>query len=272
MLQLLRESLKPWYLYFTSSDYREWLRIKRTCRRQAPKTVFSTRVAGFTIDVHDAASLLDQYEAIFRNRCYDFNVAHKDPTIICCGANIGLEILFFKKKYPDALIIAFEADAKIAELLHKNVSQNALSNVLVHHAAVWTSDGEITFTPDGQQGGRIGEGSTLVKTMRLADELKRERPIDLLIMDIEGAEYEVLSNCRHVLHRVERLFVEWHSPVTRMQQLDELLVLLQLSGFRYRLQNNLPEAPLANKLIENGFDAMVDIYAEKSGHIAGRPE
>lgn len=270
MLQVIRENLKNWYRFFTSPSWREWSRIKRVCRNTPPRTGFTTRVNGYVLHAHDAPSLLNQYEAIFVNRAYDFNFRHEAPVIFCCGANMGLEILYFKKKFPGARIQAFEADEKIAGLLHKNITENAFTDVVAHHAAVWTSDGDISFDPDGAQGGRTGTGKSYVKAVRLADLLHREMNIDLLIMDIEGAEYEVLQNCRHELHRIDRLFVEWHSRTDRMQNLDELLVLLQLAGFRYRLNNRLPEAPFINAPIEGGFDAMVEIYAERSGPVAGR--
>ncbi|TND08117.1 MAG: FkbM family methyltransferase [Bacteroidetes bacterium] len=270
MLQLIREQVKNWYRFFSSPAYREWLRIKRTCRLHPPQTTFTTRVNGYVLHVHDSASLLNQYESIFVNRAYDFHFKNDAPVIFCCGANMGLEILYFKRRFPAAKIQAFEADEKIVQLLHKNVEENAFTDVIVHHAAVWTSDGDISFEPDGAQGGRAGTGKDFVKAVRLADLLENELNIDLLVMDIEGAEYDVLRDCKHQLHRIDRLFVEWHSRTDRMQHLDELLVLLQMTAFRYRLGNKLPEAPFINAPVEGGFDAMVEIYAERSGPVAGR--
>jgi len=263
MLQLFRESLKPWFLYFRSPEYREWLRIKNRCKKQPPRTPFKISVAGFTLHAHDSASLLDQYEAVFRRRCYDFDTEQESPLIYCCGANMGLDILFLKKRFPRAKIRAFEADEKIAAVLRKNMDENAFSDVEVTQAAVWTHDTELFFEPDGQQGGKLAERGTAVKAVSLPDLLRKEKSIDLLIMDIEGAEYEVLSACKPQLQNVQRLFVEWHGRAEKMQHLDELLVLLQLAGFRYRLQNHLPDAPFRNAIVENGFDAMVDVYAEK---------
>jgi FkbM family methyltransferase len=41
------------------------------------------------------------------------------PYIIDAGANIGLSIIYFKKKYPNSKIVAFEPDKLIFNILKK---------------------------------------------------------------------------------------------------------------------------------------------------------
>lgn len=263
-MQLIRQSFKPLFRYLSSAAYREWLRVRRVCLRQKPGTVFTVRIDGHDIESADAPGFLHQYEAIFVHRAFDFKTERtKQPVIYCCGANVGLEIVYLKKRFPKSHIRAYEADKFIAELLRRNVERNFPENTEVIHAAVWTSEGTISFKPDGALGGKAGSGNDKVPALRLAYELLREPKIDLLLIDIEGAELEVLHDCREQLARVERIVVEWHSPVGRAQRLPELLQLLTDAGFRYRLNNNAGEAPFVNRLIENDFDAMVEIYAER---------
>ncbi len=50
----------------------------------------------------------------------------------------------------------------------------------------------------------------MVRTVRLADYLIGDR-IDLLKIDIEGAEVPVLEDCAARLDWVDRVFVEYHS-------------------------------------------------------------
>lgn len=264
MLQLIRENLKIIRNYFTDASYREALRIKRTCRITPERTPFTTRIAGFTVHVHDSASLHHQYESIFTDACYAFSTDKKEPLIYCCGANMGLELLFWKQQYPGCRIVAFEADEKIAEILQQNISANALQHVTLHHAAVWTGNGSVSFAPDGQQGGKAGSGTTQVKAIALHELLEKETEIDFLLLDIEGTELAVLQSCRAQLGKIKHLFVEWHSAMNAPQQLSELLELLTSCGFRYRLQNKLPRAPFKNPVSENGFDAMTDIFAERT--------
>ena len=59
-----------------------------------------------------------------------------------------------------------------------------------------------------------------------------ERKVQLLKLDIEGAELEVLRDCGARLQNVERLFVEHHSFLGRPQQLGEFFGILEAAGFR----------------------------------------
>ena len=260
---MLRELLKLIRNYFRDSEYREWLRVKSACRNAGEGNPVSVHVAGFTLKGNNASSFLHLYEEIFREKAFDTEFKTDSPLIFCCGANIGLEIFFFKKQVPESRIIAFEADAEIAAVLNENIKTNSVSGVEVYPAAVWTSNGEIAFESDGALGGKTGTGKKKVPTVRLADLLAKETKIDLLLMDIEGAESVVLSDCQNELQKVEKLFVEWHGPATEKQNLPEFLQLLNNSGFRYRLHNKSGKAPFRNRIIENGFDSMVEIYAER---------
>lgn len=264
MFQLFREMLKPLKNYLSNAEYREWIYVKSRCNKKSPGTPVTLNIAGFQVSGQDASSFLHQYNSIFVDRSFETKFQNNPPLIYCCGANIGLEIFFFKKHFPESHIRAFEADPKISEFLSKNVSGNKLKNVEVISAAVWKANGTLDFQPDGALGGKAGLGFTSVQSIRLADELKKEMKIDLLILDIEGVELEVLRDCREELKKVEHLFVEWHGSENQTQTLPHLLELLSESGFRYRLNNKLPESPFHNRVVENGFDAMVEIYATRS--------
>ncbi|MEO5644194.1 MAG: FkbM family methyltransferase [Bacteroidia bacterium] len=263
MLQLFREIFKPAVSYLGKAAYREYIAVKTACRGKNAGEPITLNIAGFTVSGPDARSFLHQYEEIFVRRTFEVDFKKAAPVIFCCGANIGLEIFFFKKQYPACKIKAFEADPEISKVLSENVSRNKLEHVEVIAAAAWDEDGNVTFEADGALGGKAGTGSAEVPAVRLAYQLNLEAHIDLLIIDIEGAEIAVLKDCREQLSRVDRLFVEWHGAVNDKQNLGELLELLTSCGFRYRLNNNLPEAPFVHRIIEGGFDSMVEIYAEK---------
>jgi len=70
-----------------------------------------------------------------------------------------------------------------------------------------------------------------VRAVRLRSYLANE-PVDLLKIDIEGAETLVLEDCADLLPNVERLFVEYHSFEGRPQTLHQLLAVLSNAGFR----------------------------------------
>lgn len=260
---MLREILKLIRNYLRDGEYREWLRVKSACRKAGEGNPVTVTVAGYTLKGNNASSFLHLYEEIFRERAFDTEFKNKSPLIYCCGANIGLEIFFFKKQYPECRIVAFEADPGIAAVLKENIAVNSIKGVELHAAAAWISNGEISFESDGALGGKTGKGKTTVPALRLSEILSRETKIDLLLMDIEGAETTVLSDCRNELPKVDKLFAEWHGPANEKQNLPDFLQLLNHCGFRYRLHNKSGKAPFRNRVVENGFDAMVEIYAER---------
>lgn len=261
-MALLRQIFKPLYLYFTDPDYRCWLRVKKECatNRDRSITIF---FEGYVAEGNNGDAFLNQYEEIIRRKSYDFKPDNNAPVIWVCGANIGLEVLHFSSRYSGARIRAYEPDPQLYSILKSNIDRNDFT-AEAFNAAVSDFNGEIAFAADGKLGGKTGTGSKKVKAVRLKEELITAQSIDLLIMDIEGAESAVLSDCRNELSKVKNLFVEWHSPENEKQNLPELLQLLSDCGFRYRLNNNLGVSPFENPVTENGFDAMVEIYAVRT--------
>lgn len=261
-MALLRQILKPLYLYFTDADYRCWLRVKKECASKKEKSV-TIFFEGYIAEGNNGDSFLYQYEEIIRRKSYDFIPDNNSPVIWVCGANIGLEVLHFTSRFSGARIRAYEPDPQLYSILKGNIDRNDFT-AEAFNAAVCDFNGEIAFASDGKLGGKTGVGSMKVKAVRLKDELSAVQCIDLLIMDIEGAESSVLTDCRNELNKVKNLFVEWHSSENEKQNLPELLQLLSDCGFRYRLNNNLGVSPFENPVTENGFDAMVEIYAVRT--------
>ena len=149
-------------------------------------------------------------------RVLDFTSATRSPRILDCGANVGLASLFFHRAYPDARITAFEADPALFAMLDANVKANGAGTVEARHAALWTSTGTLTFRCEGSDSGMIDSlpgavdgAATIVPSLRLRDLLEAE-PVDLLKLDIEGAEDVVLADCEPVLHRVKAMVMDLH--------------------------------------------------------------
>ncbi|MCL5959985.1 MAG: FkbM family methyltransferase, partial [Chloroflexi bacterium] len=157
------------------------------------------QVWGWNLEFVDAASCISAFDYIVVRGWNDFTPGTTRPRILDCGANIGISVLHYKRLWPEAEIVAFEADPAICEVLGRNLRRNSASDVEIVQAALWDTEGEVTFQPDGTDAGRVltGVGGAVgirVKTQRLADYL--EQPVDLVKMDIEGAETRVLADCR----------------------------------------------------------------------------
>jgi FkbM family methyltransferase len=205
------------------------------------------------------------YREIMAESAYMFRCEGKSPLIIDCGSNIGLSVIYFKHLYPDARILAFEPDPQIFEVLRRNIAAYGFEGVELRNSAVWIGTGLLGFRADGAVGGRLcptgrGPADTQVQAERLYNYL--DRKVDLLKLDIEGAELEVLQDCRDRLLNVERLFVEYHGKPDVPQQLESLLGILRLAGFRYHMKDANPVAhPFLAEERGKLYDLQLNIYA-----------
>lgn len=209
----------------------------------------------------DSSSLVSAYRAIFNSSIYSFRSDRPDPFIIDGGANIGLATLFWTRAFPSPRIHAYEPDPGCFEALNINVARFGLRDVTLHQAALWTTTGSLNFAAQGADAGRLSEtGNTRVASIRLAETL--DHPIDLLKLDIEGAEVDVLNDSAHKLDNVQRLFVEYHGFRNQDQRLGELLELLRAAGLRYWLHGEYaPPQPFVETSVDHDMDLRVNVFA-----------
>ena len=71
------------------------------------------------------------WKDIFKNEAYKTNLKTPKPLIFDVGAHIGLSTLYFKDRYPQAKILAFEPNPKTAKILKLNIKDNHLENIKV---------------------------------------------------------------------------------------------------------------------------------------------
>jgi len=218
------------------------------------------------IQIVDSVSFLSTYRELFENEIYKFVTQSSVPYIIDCGANIGLSVIYFKKLYPNAEIIAFEPDGDVFDVLEYNIKAFNFSNVKLVKKGIWNKEGVLRFYAEGADGGRIAldsdkENIIEIETVGLRTFL--ERPVDFLKIDIEGAETDVLEDCKDLLKNVSKLFVEYHSFSRRSQTLDKILKIMSESGFRYHIQSVgafLPQ-PFCEQGLDTDMDMQLNIFA-----------
>jgi FkbM family methyltransferase len=211
--------------------------------------------------------LLHTYHDIFENEIYRFTPVSKNPLIIDCGSNIGLSVIYFKQAYPTSKVLAFEPDAGNFELLQKNAINNRLKDVQLNFAAVWTLDGMISFESNASEASHIAQGGNghEVKSVSLNKILSEYETIDFLKMDIEGAEWDVIRDCRTNLHKVKNLFLEYHGRVDEVSKLNELLNIVQEAGFMVYVRNaadNL-DHPFVDKRTQAAYDVQLNLFCYK---------
>lgn len=213
--------------------YRALHRFHRQLRGQPRHAPAGVHFEGRPIRICDAPSFLSAWDEIFVNRIYAIPPPAAIPTLVDVGANIGLAALFWKQSFGDFRYLGFEPDPAIAECCRENLRAWGVQGELVE-AAVGPSDGEGQFVRDGADGGHIagdasaGVVTTTVRCVRLSSRLPAS--IDLLKIDVEGAEADVIEDVAPCLQRVRALFVEWHSRSGRAG-LGRAIERLESAGF-----------------------------------------
>lgn len=167
------------------------------------------------IDTSDFCSYQDVL--ISRTKSYLPTGDRFDPrTIIDVGAHVGMSSILFARAYPDAKIIALEPEQANYHLLRRNTA--SYRNINCVQAALWNEDGEVNLRPsnahikgtfeigeEGVEKVRAITMNTLMSEMGISH-------IDLLKIDIEGAEKEVFRSCSWI-RNVQILAIELHDRV-----------------------------------------------------------
>ncbi len=257
-------AVKHWLKCLTRPEYRRTSRELARLRRLPRYHPAVTSILGAALEIVDGASFVHMYQEIIDQEIYRFRARTDAPLIIDGGANIGLSVLYFKRIYPLSRILAFEPDDRIFRVLQGNIARSGLAGVELVHRALWRAETTLPFASDGADAGRIvqaGDQATQdVQTARLRGYLGGQ--VDLLKLDVEGAETEVLEDCADLLGNVENLFVEYHSLAERPQTLHLLLAVLAQAGFRLHLHPvGVSPKPFLSRNVQLGMDMQLNIFA-----------
>lgn len=200
-------------------------------------------IEGFRVFCQNREEAFTIRHEIFSAHSYYFETENPEPVILDIGAHIGLATLYFKKLYPHSHITAVEPHPTSFAILKKNSTENMLTSVNLHQAALvddsvkrpkltlhndlsgtWLSTtGVVHNAWNGEQ----PTTEMLVPTLTLDSLISG--PIDLLKMDIEGAEQKVLMAAQSGLKQVKEFFIEFHPHAG--QNLEVLRVFLEENGF-----------------------------------------
>jgi FkbM family methyltransferase len=167
---------------------------------------------------------------------------NQQPIILDLGANIGTFSLFVFGIRPLAICHSVEASTDVYSMLDRNCRANPSLNWHTYQAAVWGSSGEIRFQTSkhtSTQGSVSQQGNEVVNAITLAQLLNNlQGKVDILKMDIEGAEEEVLCTSESLLSRVKHLIVQIHPARINQERVEK--VLRQKFDFLYRVPSRSP--------------------------------
>ncbi len=162
------------------------------------------------------------YKEIFVDCVYDglpgFGLL-PDWCVFDLGANVGFFSLKAATACRDGRVYAFEPNPDNFRRLEWNLVQNATTNVVAMQKAAGSMPGPACFIPTASSttghlefSAASSEGfSVEVTTLTEVVEQERIETLNLLKLDVEGAEAEVLRGAARILERVERVAMEYHS-------------------------------------------------------------
>jgi FkbM family methyltransferase len=189
--------------------------LKRVALRALYNGLGLTRAYGVTIRPHttDLWTVMETFERqVYLPLC-----SMPDAKVIVdLGANIGDSAVYFAQKYPQAKIIAVECDESNYQLLLTNVKP--YTNVIPVKAAIWGEKKKLSLAcgqgknephvSDTATGGPLDfvDGITMDEVI---SEYQLDR-IDILKIDIEGAEKSLFEQDCSWLAKVHTMGIEFH--------------------------------------------------------------
>ena len=142
--------------------------------------------------------------------------AKEGKVVYDLGANAGYYVVIAAREVGSTgHVYAFEPTPDLVARIKENVIKNSFENVTVVDAAVAAEDGEVSFGIIGDlsvsNSIRFADSrdSVRVRALRLDTFVQQNRPPDLLLVDIEGAELAALEGSLQLLAQ--------HKPVVMVE-------------------------------------------------------
>jgi FkbM family methyltransferase len=160
------------------------------------------------------------FNEVIVKRWYDHPFAGQPHFIIDAGANVGYASVRFAELYPNADIVAIEPDGGNFALLQQNIAP--YPRVRGMRCGLWPRSSELVIeNPDAKPWAfrvrEAREGERGFPAIGLTELLAGHpsQTIDILKLDIEGAERELFSDdrCHTWLERTRMIFVELHDRI-----------------------------------------------------------
>lgn len=204
------------------------------------------------IEYPKRAGLYGMFKEIFIDQNYFIPFTKEPLSIIDCGTNIGISLLYFRTQAPSAHIIAFEPNPYTYEVAKRNIDRNNLQ-VTLHNVGVGSKSEQVTFfteisDPTSQSASMTKQLATKHYAMQeikvVIEPLSKfiTEPVDILKLDIEGAEGEVITELAQAnkLSFVKKIFIEYHfDGVHTTYPLSTILGHLEAAGFIFVINSGI---------------------------------
>lgn len=165
-----------------------------------------------------------------------------DSSVLIIGTHVGSLLIPIARKVKK--IVGYEANPKTFYFLKTNIILNFIENTVINNLAVGDSNGQIEFYAN-----TINSGGSKIKPKKDSYLYNYDKPniisvpmvsldnhlngsdttFDLIIMDIEGAEYFALKGMQNILANSQYLYIEYvphHLSNVANVTNDEFLILI----------------------------------------------
>ncbi len=190
--------------------------------------VFSPNVAMYGLLVDDIISGNIAFNGFYELALSEqiAQIAQRGTVFVDVGANMGYFSLLWSGLNPTGRVIAFEAAPRNIAIIQNNISKNHLTDrITLVPKAAGNHLGMITFdvgpTDQTGWGGIVSAASSTtidVPLVRLDQELP-DSPIDVLKIDVEGADTWVLLGCEALLRKKQIGTIFFEQNRYRMEKL-----------------------------------------------------
>jgi FkbM family methyltransferase len=177
---------------------------------------------------------------------YDYEKHIQNPShIVDLGANMGLSSLYFQSRFNNAKIVCVEPVQENVDMIIRNMQNNNF-NWSIEKAAIQSNGGTVQLYPN-----EWWSSCTVVEDVANKRQMNRERfeyhlklnpvkveavPVDVILdrnnieivdilkMDIEGAEEDTILNSPKWLNRVKILIIEIHDKYVNREKITNVLL------------------------------------------------
>jgi FkbM family methyltransferase len=156
------------------------------------------------------------FKHVFIREEYKFKTELKPKFIIDAGANIGLSSIYFSNQFPEARILSIEAEKENFTILVKNTE--GYPGIIPLNAGLWDKTVTLEVVNPGYEatGFMVKEtsesnpnGFKAISVNEIISEYQLSE-IDLIKLDIEGAEKELLTNNTEWISCTGAIIIELH--------------------------------------------------------------
>lgn len=195
----------------------------------------------------DVQSVINTLFELFGENVYFFKTESLNPIIIDIGANIGDSLIYFKFLYPNCRVYAFEPHPDAYNLLQRNIELNNFKDVHTYNEALGEKEGFLKLYIDTQN---VFNASTTSKELSIMQfgkkakelqikinkisnnpDIRKLGQIDLLKIDIEGAESKLFEDLEDILPKTNKVILEFHLvPNIKENSFDSIISILRKAG------------------------------------------